>query len=98
VRTRCLPPGHRQLGENPAAEILIIADFRWRPVRKNLSRSAEQHVHAIRNSVNVVLPYTSSMWAALQTVSRSIQLSPRDPRKSDREAKSGWQFTTPAGQ
>ncbi len=72
VRTCCLPPGHRQLGEYSAAEILIIADFRWRPVRKNLGPSADQHVHAIRNSGNVVLPCTTCMWAALKRVRESV--------------------------
>lgn len=60
----CLPPGHRQLGEDPAAENLIIAGFRF---RKNLGRMTDQHVQAIKNQVNVVLPCTTFVWAAPKT-------------------------------
>jgi len=68
VRTCCLPSGHRQLLENSAAEILIIADIRWRP-----SVGGKLECRILRTStcsrsdgqVNVALPCTTSMWPAL---------------------------------
>jgi hypothetical protein len=41
-------------------------------VRENLGGMADQHVQAISNSVNVVLPCTTFMWAPPKSVRESV--------------------------
>jgi hypothetical protein len=91
MRTCCLPPGHRPLAENSAAEILIIADIRREVICRYIF---EQNYRAARGGDRRLRKRSSTLYhmqvAAPRTARRSVLSGHRVDWDDGSGSEVGW--------